>query len=160
LLDPEPGLCSSRAVSGHPLQGGTSLSKAYGAIHRFSEDIDLSLDRHDLGYVGERDPERAASRKAGERLLSELRDSCGQYLADEFVPSTVRDFETFLGPVGTSWTFDPDPDDPQTILFSYPPSLSAKLGGYVRPIVRLEFGYAPAIGSGSLLLSEGEPEAW
>ena len=26
------------------LKGGTSLSKAYGIIHRFSEDIDLQLD--------------------------------------------------------------------------------------------------------------------
>jgi predicted nucleotidyltransferase component of viral defense system len=37
-------------------KGGTSLSKAYGAIRRFSEDIDLSFDRKDLGYGGERDP--------------------------------------------------------------------------------------------------------
>jgi len=27
-------------------KGGTSLSKAYGAIERFSEDIDLTIDRH------------------------------------------------------------------------------------------------------------------
>jgi predicted nucleotidyltransferase component of viral defense system len=38
-------------------KGGTSLSKAFGAIRRFSEDIDLSFDRADLGYTGDRDPE-------------------------------------------------------------------------------------------------------
>ena len=38
-------------------KGGTSLSKAYGIIRRFSEDIDLSFDRTDLGYTGNRDPE-------------------------------------------------------------------------------------------------------
>lgn len=38
------------------LKGGTSLSKVYGAIHRFSEDIDLSLDRRDLGFIEEDDP--------------------------------------------------------------------------------------------------------
>ncbi|RUV80206.1 nucleotidyl transferase AbiEii/AbiGii toxin family protein, partial [Mesorhizobium sp. M1A.F.Ca.IN.020.32.1.1] len=32
-------------------KGGTSLSKAFGAIRRFSEDIDLSFDRADLGYT-------------------------------------------------------------------------------------------------------------
>ena len=31
-------------------KGGTSLSKAYGLIHRFSEDIDLIIDRHLLGF--------------------------------------------------------------------------------------------------------------
>lgn len=39
-------------------KGGTSLSKAYGAIRRFSEDIDLSLDRSELGFKGDRDPEK------------------------------------------------------------------------------------------------------
>ncbi|RJF86364.1 hypothetical protein D3874_04440 [Oleomonas cavernae] len=34
-------------------KGGTSLSKAFGAIRRFSEDIDLSFDRAELGYAGE-----------------------------------------------------------------------------------------------------------
>ena len=31
-------------------KGGTSLSKAYGLIQRFSEDIDLILDWRVLGY--------------------------------------------------------------------------------------------------------------
>ena len=38
-------------------KGGTSLSKAYDVIHRFSEDVDLSLDRTQLGFEGDRDPE-------------------------------------------------------------------------------------------------------
>jgi hypothetical protein len=121
-------------------KGGTSLSKVYRAIERFSEDVDLSLDRHDLGFTGERDPENATSRKAVRRLVEEVQQSCIRYLADEFVPATIRDFETVLGPVGSGWSLDPDPDDPQTILFTYPPSLPAGLGGYVRPVVRLEFG--------------------
>ena len=45
-------------------KGGTSLSKAYGAIHRFSEDIDLSLDRADLGFSGETDPANEALSRA------------------------------------------------------------------------------------------------
>ncbi|MFP4019942.1 MAG: nucleotidyl transferase AbiEii/AbiGii toxin family protein [Bacteroidales bacterium] len=31
-------------------KGGTSLSKVYGLIERFSEDIDLSIDREYLGF--------------------------------------------------------------------------------------------------------------
>ena len=34
-------------------KGGTSLSKAWGLIERFSEDIDLALDRKFLGFEGE-----------------------------------------------------------------------------------------------------------
>lgn len=34
-------------------KGGTSLSKAWNVIERFSEDIDLGLDRNLLGFSGE-----------------------------------------------------------------------------------------------------------
>ena len=36
-------------------KGGTSLSKVFGLIDRFSEDIDISIDRATLGFSGERD---------------------------------------------------------------------------------------------------------
>ena len=32
-------------------KGGTSLSKVFNAIERFSEDVDLSLSRRDLGFT-------------------------------------------------------------------------------------------------------------
>ena len=38
-------------------KGGTSLSKVYRAIERFSEDVDLSLSRRDLGFADDRNPE-------------------------------------------------------------------------------------------------------
>ena len=34
-------------------KGGTSLSKAYRLIRRFSEDIDISIQRDSLGFGGE-----------------------------------------------------------------------------------------------------------
>jgi len=40
-------------------KGGTSLSKVYGVIQRFSEDIDLSIEKEFLGFTREKDPERA-----------------------------------------------------------------------------------------------------
>ena len=45
----------------HPrllFKGGTSLSKAFSAIHRFSEDIDMVVFRNDLGFTHDRDPTR------------------------------------------------------------------------------------------------------
>src|SRR5438552_4843223 len=57
-------------------KGGTSLSKVYGVIERFSEDIDLSLSREDFGFVGERDPYRAPSGKKKQALVDEIVAEC------------------------------------------------------------------------------------
>lgn len=50
-------------------KGGTSLSKAWGLIDRFSEDIDLTFDRELFGLGPEGDPETAPSRNARQRRL-------------------------------------------------------------------------------------------
>jgi len=34
-------------------KGGTSLSKVYNLVQRFSEDIDVSINREFLGFCGE-----------------------------------------------------------------------------------------------------------
>jgi len=48
-------------------KGGTSLSKVFGLIDRFSEDIDLILDWRLLGYgqEGVNDPYQAITSKTG-----------------------------------------------------------------------------------------------
>ena len=57
------------------LKGGTSLSKGYGLIHRFSEDIDIHI-RNDLGLPIEGNPDsrkvRTARREFYDRLASSL----------------------------------------------------------------------------------------
>ena len=59
----------NRLPDGHPnllFKGGTSLSKAFGLIERFSEDIDLVVYRDGLGFEGERGTAaRLAERCAG-----------------------------------------------------------------------------------------------
>lgn len=49
-------------------KGGTSLSKVYGLIDRFSEDIDLSFHREFLGFGGEADPVNATGKERTRRL--------------------------------------------------------------------------------------------
>ena len=44
-------------------KGGTSLSKVYGVIQRFSEDVDLSIEKEFFGFDKFNDPENAASKK-------------------------------------------------------------------------------------------------
>lgn len=53
-------------------KGGTSLSKVYGAIQRFSEDIDICVNRAAFGLPGEPTSEMLASRKRrGAHFLGE-----------------------------------------------------------------------------------------
>ena len=54
-------------------KGGTSLSKIYGLIHRFSEDIDLSIDYRSLDqdsdFIGK---SRSQLKKLSERLKAAI----------------------------------------------------------------------------------------
>ncbi|MBO6853785.1 MAG: nucleotidyl transferase AbiEii/AbiGii toxin family protein [Marivivens sp.] len=118
-------------------KGGTSLSKAYDVIHRFSEDVDLSLDRAQLGFEGDRDPENPdLSGKKQKQLLQELQDAAEAEVSGPLLAEIQAAFDAGLDQ-GFSLTVDPG--DAQTLLFAYP-SLSDASGGYVKPIVRFEFG--------------------
>jgi hypothetical protein len=69
-------------------KGGTSLSKAFGAIRRFSEDIDLSFDRAELGYKGDRDPEKEGiSKKQAARLINDLVSDVERHIAEKLLPA-------------------------------------------------------------------------
>ncbi len=48
-------------------KGGTSLSKVFKVIARFSDDIDVSIDRSFLGFGGTYEPEAGASNKEKQR---------------------------------------------------------------------------------------------
>ena len=52
-------------------KGGTSLSKIFGAINRFSEDIDLSLSPTFLGL-----PETAANRSQADKWWKKAEEAC------------------------------------------------------------------------------------
>lgn len=61
-------------------KGGTSLSKGWDLIHRFSEDIDLFLDAEGLG------------KKSIDKRLKGLRDAIAQGVPLEFLPEQSRTF--------------------------------------------------------------------
>jgi len=126
-------------------KGGTSLSKAYAAIRRFSEDIDLSFDRADLGYVGDRDPERAGlSKKQSSRLIDELMVDVTAHVGGKLLPALDAAISTQLGDAAQNgWSLVIDNEDPQTINFHYPPALSRQEYqgiAYITPRVKLELG--------------------
>ena len=76
-------------------KGGTSLSKAFGAIRRFSEDIDLSFDRADLGYTGDRDPDQEGiSRKQAGKLIEDLVGDVAKHIAEKLLRPPCGDRPT------------------------------------------------------------------
>lgn len=127
-------------------KGGTSLSKVFHIIDRFSEDVDLSFDRRELGFDSGRDPERAPSGNKQRALLDKLQAECEVVIRDRFVPILSSDFEAVLGapePGISGWGLEIDPEDPQTVIFNYPRSLASQgiaVSAYISPAVRLELG--------------------
>lgn len=122
-------------------KGGTSLSKAYDVIRRFSEDIDLTFDRRDLGFGGERDPEAAPSRKKAEQLLESLEAEVQRHIDAVFVPRLAEAIAAALGRDERAWALEKDAKD--TVIFRYPPGLTKGASGkttYINPVVRLELG--------------------
>ena len=51
-------------------KGGTSLSKVYHVIERFSEDVDVAIERGFLGFGGDMEPERGASGRSNSAALT------------------------------------------------------------------------------------------
>jgi hypothetical protein len=121
-------------------KGGTSLSKAYNAVERFSEDVDLSLSRRDLGFADSRDPEELGiSGKESQCRIEALIGACRQAVADRLLPGLRADFAAVIGPGG--WNVELDVIDPQTVIFTYPRSdLAGDFPAIIRPAIRLEMG--------------------
>lgn len=124
-------------------KGGTSLSKAWGLISRFSEDIDISISRDDLGAPGEADELEKLSANQRKKRLEAMTDAAARYIAGRLLPH-LRDevlqstFER-ADRGGAAWTVQVDPAENQTLLFAYPSVLDAD-DGYVRREVKIEMG--------------------
>ena len=76
-------------------KGGTSLSKCYRVIHRFSEDIDLLLDWRELGYPKE-GPEQEKTRKKQEQSNDQLMAKTEMFLIEHMRPRMKSDLDKIL----------------------------------------------------------------
>ena len=114
-------------------KGGTSLSKAYGLIERFSEDIDLILDWRVLGYTKD-EPWMERSNSAQRRFNEASNDKAAAFLKDTFLPRFQEDMAELLGQKIDAYM---DAQEPQTVHFAYPCSYTDD--AIVRTI-RLEIG--------------------
>lgn len=121
-------------------KGGTSLSKAWKLIERFSEDIDLIVDKDVLGFGGESSPDKAPSNKQRKARLEQLMDACRGWVQGTLQPAFDARLQSALGSTGWRLEVDPDMSDGQCLLFHYPSVFEPGAAGYVRPVVKIELG--------------------
>ena len=112
-------------------KGGTSLSKAYRLIERFSEDIDLILDWRTLSAgLGNEDPLAERSKAKQEKLNAAINDQAQAVIGGELLTRIA-------GALGELCQCAIALDDPHVIEIRYPASFPDR---YLRPELRLEIG--------------------
>ena len=114
-------------------KGGTSLSKAYHLINRFSEDIDLILDWRVLGY-GLMEPWEARSNTKQDAFNKEANRRAEVFLAQTFLPAVK---EALSEEIGREAQITIEDRDPQTVIFAYPRIFS---NPSTLQVIRLEIG--------------------
>ena len=123
-------------------KGGTSLSKCWSLINRFSEDIDIVIDKGFLGFAGEESPEEAPSRKQKRKRLDAMRKAAQGKIHDDLAPALEARIGASL-PSSDTWELSPASEnedrDRQTLLFKYP-SAMANTEAYVPRVVKIEMG--------------------
>ena len=111
-------------------KGGTSLSKAWNLIERFSEDIDLAIEREFLGFEG----------NLTKNKKTKLRKASGQYISEVFYLELQEKFkEKGLENVTFSLAETQNSDqDPRIINIFYPNII--EVTEYLKPRVQIEVG--------------------
>lgn len=123
-------------------RGGTSLSKVYNVIYRFSEDIDLTVSRGLLGINNDDDFENVKSNKQRDILIRQMVLACSRFVVSNILPKLTEILASLLKDSKEEWSvlIDEQDKDRQTLLFYYPGAVELLSGSYVDPSVKLEFG--------------------
>lgn len=132
-------VASLAALFGSPLgehlvfKGGTSLSKAYSIIRRFSEDVDLTYDIRALApdLVGESEQALPSSRAEERRWSEHIRKRLPAWVGESALPTLAK----ALAEAGAGALARAEGDK---IFIAYQPSSGRS--DYVRPEIMLEFG--------------------
>ena len=145
-------MLSSAQAKGSALRllfkGGTSLSKAFGLISRFSEDIDITVFREDIGETASVETLEAMSGKKRQAKLDAIKQACQGYIGGAFMEQLSLYFRDTLdrAQIGQPPKIELDLDDTsrQSLLLWYP-SVLAATDGYIRPAVKIESGAKSAL---------------
>lgn len=114
-------------------KGGTSLSKAFQLISRFSEDIDLILDWRILGY-GKDEPWEKRSNTKQDTFNKEANARAEIFLAETFCPAVKAGLSQELARETNVYI---DEKDKQTVIFAYPNLFT---NSATLQVIRLEIG--------------------
>jgi hypothetical protein len=130
-------------------KGGTSLSKAFGLISRFSEDIDITIFRDDLGEGASVEELEALSGKKRRRRLDAIKAATQAYVNDAMRTQVANHLGEALQAAGLEATggrveLDPDDPDHQSLIIWYP-KVTVAADGYIRPAVKIESGAKSAL---------------
>lgn len=127
-------------------KGGTSLSKGFGLIERFSEDIDVTVFRDDLGLPASVEELAALSRKKREAALDAIREACESYINGPLsreLTAIAAEACARNGLEPHAIHVMPDPADRQTLLLVYPSV--TPLDAYIAKSVKIESGAKSAL---------------
>lgn len=113
-------------------KGGTSLSKAWGLIDRFSEDIDLALNREFLGFD---------SGLISKTQVRKLRTASFAYITQTFNAELQAAFKAFgIDELTFKYENLGDGDqDPVSLLLFYP-NVIEEYPEYIQPRIKVEIG--------------------
>jgi len=115
-------------------KGGTSLSKAFQIIERFSEDIDITID-YQAFNCGNPFADGISKTKL-KSIGSEIKSRLTQYLKEVLLPYYREIIADQFKENAPSIELD---DDGETLILSYSSVLEQK-NGYIADSIRLEFG--------------------
>lgn len=117
-------------------KGGTSLSKCFGIIERFSEDIDLTIGRTTLGFE-EDYLLTATSKSQSKKRKKSVAESAFEYVSSTLFPRLDSSIGDVLGE-SDSWGLEDVGRG--CITFRVPADAELTEGSYLKPEVRLEIG--------------------
>jgi len=116
-------------------KGGTSLSKVYKAIERFSEDIDVTVDYRSL-VADAPELESITSNSQRSKLSDALKAALAAHVIDELMPALQAALAAALPTQPTSIEVSDDAEK----LWVFYPSAVENTDSYVRPSILIEFG--------------------
>lgn len=114
-------------------KGGTSLSKVFGLINRFSEDVDITIDyRNFVNELNFEQASRSQIKKINENLKVQMKILAHATILPYLKKQTLSAFPNSQIDITLS-------DDGEKLRYYYPP-LFNKGPGYLRDHVLIEFG--------------------
>jgi hypothetical protein len=122
-------------------KGGTSLSKAFGVIDRFSEDIDLCLVPEFVG-ADAAGFDALTSRGKRDAAILEMQRLCSEKAQRVVMPALEQVIAQTLGtaPTGSWLHYEVDADAKSPILYFRYPATERRSFGYLARDVKVELG--------------------